>query len=200
MTASLLALALSLVVLAAVARGSDEALLRGIAEGDPKALRALHRAHAGKVLAVALRILRSRAEAEEIAQDTFVEVWRRSASYDRSRGAVGAWISLIARSRALDRLRARASAGRLEVASDPPGPLPQTNPVESVERKESRERVRAALAALSDDQRLLVELAFYEGLSHSELAARTATPLGTVKARLRRAFELLGATLGEAER
>jgi RNA polymerase sigma-70 factor (ECF subfamily) len=199
MTPALFAFALALIVLAAVWRGDDAALLRRIAQGDARALRALYRAHAGKVMAVAGRILGSRAEAEEIAQDTFVEVWRRSSTYDPKRGAVGAWVALIARSRALDRLRSRASSGRLAVEAEPPGPLPEANPVETVERRQARDRVRTALGTLSEEQRLLVELAFYEGLSHSELASRTQTPLGTVKGRLRRALALLETTLAEVD-
>ncbi len=164
----------------------------GMRLGD---LRALYDACSGRVMAVALHMLRDRAEAEDVVQETFLELWRRAAEYDPSRGGREAWAVLIARSRALDRLRARGSAARAveRAAADPPEPVPV--PVELAEGLERDARVRRALAALPAEQRQAIELAFFGGLSQGEIAARTGAPLGTVKTRVRLAMEKLAAQL-----
>lgn len=169
----------------------------GCARGDAQALRLLYDRLSPMAMALALRILGSRGEAEEILQEAFLEVWRRAREYDPRRGAPGAWVTTIVRSRALDRVRARASATRTAVASAeqvivPPAP----SPLEDTERRVERERIVAALAALPSEQRGAIELAYYEGLSHSEIAARTGTPLGTVKTRIKLAVDKLAQLLG----
>jgi RNA polymerase sigma-70 factor (ECF subfamily) len=165
-------------------------LLARLARGDARALKALFDAHGPQALAVALRILRSPSEAEEVVQDTFVEVWRRGAEYDASRGGPIAWILTIARTRAIDRLRARDSSARTEAqVAAQPAPPRAPSALELVERRQERERVQAALAALPEEQRAALELAYFEGLTHREIADRTQTPLGTVKTRLRLALE-----------
>jgi RNA polymerase sigma-70 factor (ECF subfamily) len=177
----------ALLVLAAAA-----AALGAAAGGE--ALRALYRSCAGKVMAVALRILRDRGEAEDVVQETFLELWRRGAEYDARRASPSTWAVVIARSRAIDRLRARASAARAAAARDAPEELAPPA-AEPVERREERERVLGALAELPSEQREALELAFHDGLSHREIAARTGQPLGTVKTRLRLAMEKLQARL-----
>jgi RNA polymerase sigma-70 factor, ECF subfamily len=160
-------------------------------------LRALYDACAGRVMAVALHLLRDPAEAEDVVQETFLELWRRPAGYDPARGSREAYAVLIGRSRALDRLRARGSARRAaERASDDPV-LPPAPPLEVAEARQRRERVVRALDALPPAQREAVELAFFGGLSHTEIAARVGEPLGTVKTRLRLAMEKLAAHLAE---
>jgi RNA polymerase sigma-70 factor, ECF subfamily len=165
----------------------------GAAAGG-EALRALYRSCAGKVMAVAFRILRDRGEAEDVVQETFLELWRRGEEYDARRASPSTWAVVIARSRAIDRLRARASAARA-AAREPGTEEPVAPAAEPLERREERERVRGALAELPAEQREALELALYDGLSHREIAARTGQPLGTVKTRIRVAMEKLQARL-----
>jgi RNA polymerase sigma-70 factor, ECF subfamily len=188
----MLALAWSLLVAAVLGRGP-----RGEAVDRGRALRALYDACSGKVMAVALRLLGDRGEAEDVVQETFLEVWRRAAEYDPARATAETWAIVIGRSRALDRLRSRSAAARavsaqaLEpVAVDPPRP--------PGEASQERGRVRGALSALPAEQREALELAYFEGLTQSEIAARTGQPLGTVKTRVRLAMEKMGDALGES--
>jgi RNA polymerase sigma-70 factor (ECF subfamily) len=160
-------------------------------------LRALYDACSGRVLAVALHLLEDRSEAEDVVQETFLELWRRAGAYDAARGSRQTWALLIARSRSLDRLRARGSARRAaeRAAADPVLPPPAI--VEVIEARERGTRVRDALGALPAPQREAIELAYFGGLSQSEIAARLGEPLGTVKTRLRLAMEKLAANLAE---
>jgi len=176
---------LALAVLAAAAFG---------AAGGGDALRALYRSCGGKVMAVALRILRDRGEAEDVVQETFLELWRRGDAYDARRASPSTWAIVIARSRAIDRLRARTASARAAAAREEE-PRPDPPALEPVEAREERERVLGALAELPPEQREAVELAYFEGLSHREIAGRTGQPLGTVKTRVRLAMEKLEARL-----
>ena len=175
---------------------SETDLLARLARGDARALKSLFDAHAPQALAVALRILRSPAEAEEVVQETFIEVWRRGREYDPQRGGPLGWILTIARTRSIDRLRARDSSARTEaqMASQPPPPR-APSALELAERRQERERVRGALDSLPVEQRAALELAYFDGLTHREIAERTQTPLGTVKTRLRLAVEKMAAHL-----
>lgn len=186
-----------------VQRGGDDserrelrALVERAARGESEGLRLLYERLAARAMAVALRVLGSRGEAEEVVQEVFLEVWRRAREYDATRGEPAAWIIMIVRSRAVDRLRARATSERTVASSArEPAPPPGPSPLEDAERRMERERVAAALAALPGEQRAAVEMAYWEGLSHSEIAARTGTPLGTVKTRIKLAVEKLGQML-----
>jgi RNA polymerase sigma-70 factor (ECF subfamily) len=163
----------------AAAREDGAALLRRIAAGDAEALGRLYDLHAGLVNALALRILRDSGEAEDVVQETFVQAWRQADRFDPSRGSPAAWLSTIARTRALDRLRRRASR-----REDTPATLPEAV---SRARTEDCLAVRAALSRLSSAQRHVLELAYYEGLTQTEISSRLGQPLGTVKTRMRTA-------------
>jgi RNA polymerase sigma-70 factor (ECF subfamily) len=181
--------------------GDDRALLERAGRHDAVALRTIYDRHSGRVMAVALRILASESEAEEIVQETFVEVWRRAAQYDALRGSVGTWITSIARNRAIDRVRSRQARGRMmaEVqgqASMEPAAVLGPGPLELIEQRQAREQLASALEALPGEQRAVLELAYFEGLTQTEIAERTGQPLGTVKTRVRRAVERLAGLIG----
>jgi RNA polymerase sigma-70 factor (ECF subfamily) len=165
--------------------------------GDPAAaLRALYDACSGKVMAAALRLLGDRGEAEDVVQETFLELWRRAAEYDPARASAETWAVVIGRSRALDRLRARAAARRTAAGYAAEPARQEASP--AVEAGQASARVRAALAGLPADQREAIELAYFEGLSQSEIAGRTRQPLGTVKTRVRLGMQKLAAVLQES--
>ncbi len=173
-----------------------------VAAGDVAALRALYDEHAPRAIAIAMRILRNVEEAEDVVQDTFLEVWRRSAQFDDARGTAVAWIVTIARSRAIDRLRATQTAGRAldgVVANEDVMRTALPSPADRMEERREGARVATALAALPALQRETIELAYFEGLSQSEIAAKTGTPLGTVKMRVKLAMSKLTGLLKEGE-
>ena len=180
---------------------ADHAALERMARGDHEALAELYDRHGRLVFSLALRILRDQSDAEDIVQDVFSQAWRQAARYESSRGNVIAWLLNLTRSRAIDRLRGRQS--RPEAASDSllAIDIPDlTLPVDEQLSLEGRaSRVRAAMKELSVLQRVAIELAFYEGLTHVEIAERLELPLGTVKTRIRQGLlklkeRLAGAT------
>lgn len=164
-------------------------------------MRGLYARCAGRAWAVVLRILGSRADAEEVLQEAFLEVWRRAREFDPSRGGLETWVMTIARTRAIDRLRALGTVARVtaDAAAQPP-PVSATppDPSEQAVQRQDRERVAAAMRELPPEQRQVVELAYFEGLSQREIAERTGDPLGTVKTRARLALEKLASLLGES--
>lgn len=164
------------------------ALLHRLASGDHKALGEFYDLYAGLANGLALRILRDSSDAEDVVQEAFVQVWRQAGRYDPRRGSPQAWLCTIARTRALDRLRRRVS--RREETIDPP-PASSGAP-----QMEATLTVRDALGALSTDQRHALELAYYEGMTQSEIARRLNEPLGTVKTRIRTAMIRLREALG----
>ena len=183
-------------------RARDRQLLARIAKGDVAALRTIYERHAPRAVAIAFRILRDRGEAEDVVQETFMELWRRASQFDADRGGAIAWVVTIARSRAIDRLRASGTAGRtIASASAGEGLVPLAMPLPSDEAEQRRDvaRVATALSGLPDAQRETIELAYFEGLSQSEIAERTGTPLGTVKMRVKLAMAKLAALLKEEE-
>jgi RNA polymerase sigma-70 factor (ECF subfamily) len=149
--------------------------------GDQRALQELYDRYTPLLYPVALRILRSASEAEDVLQEAWLQVWRRVVTYDPRRGNVAAWLLTVARSRALDRYRSLSSRKRAENDENleplPPAPDPARVSVHS----ELHERVQKALSALQPRQREVLEIAYFEGLSQSEIAERLGAPLGTVK-------------------
>lgn len=163
----------------------DLALLRRIQDGDDRALAELYDAYTPLLYAVTLRILRSASDAEDALQDAWLQVWKRAGSYDAGRGTVAAWLVTVARTRALDRYRSVASRRRAESGADPEPVTPPADPSASAAAGEIGARVRESLARLQPQQRRVLEIAYFEGLSQSEIAARLEAPLGTVKSWMR---------------
>lgn len=184
------------IVDAVVRPGRDAELVARVAAGDRRALEELYEAHAPAAMALARRVLRSHEEAEDVVQESFLELWRRAGQYERSRGGVRAWLLTITRTRAIDRLRTRASAQRTaSEAAVQPEPAPPPFPLELASQRQERERIAAALSQLPAEQRTALELVYFEGLTQSEVATRTEAPVGTVKTRLRLALEKLAVAL-----
>lgn len=167
------------------AREHDLRLLEAIAAGDSAALGELYDRLAPMLLALARRILEDPAEAEEVVQETFLQVWNQAGRYESRRSAVSTWLVLITRSRSIDRLRTRKVVGRTldGFQQERKGAHASPEGATSVQDEERRLRVRRELDTLPQDQRDVLELAFFEGLTQSEIAERTGTPLGTVKTR-----------------
>ncbi|HEX5727489.1 MAG TPA: sigma-70 family RNA polymerase sigma factor [Longimicrobiaceae bacterium] len=166
--------------------GDDHSLVRGMAAGDEPAFAALYDRWSAAVHSVALHVVGDADEAEDVVEDTFWQAWRQAAGYRPERGTVATWLLTIARSRALDRVRARKR--RREEATDALPDVPageEADPLRGVELAELRTTVRAALDALPAEQRRALELAYFGGMSQTEIAAHTAPPLGTVKTRVR---------------
>jgi RNA polymerase sigma-70 factor (ECF subfamily) len=182
--------------LAVLATVAGTTLAARIAAGDASALRSAYDQHAGRVLALALRILRSREEAEDVVQDTFLEVWRRAGEYDHGRGELSSWILAMARSRSIDRVRRARVRARFAEVAQPEG-SEVSAPDQGAEASREGQKVRGVLASLPPEQRTALELAYFEGLTQPQIAERTGAPLGTVKTRLRLALEKLSDQLEE---
>jgi RNA polymerase sigma-70 factor, ECF subfamily len=170
-------------------RESDAALIEKMVQRDETALEALYDRYAVMLTSVLTRILRDSQAAEEILQDIFYQLWRTASQFDASRGSLPGWLLVIARNRAISRLRHRnPAAGDELVESTLPAPF---NLESAISQQQLLGRIRGALEDLPQEQRAAVELAYFEGLTHSEIAQRTGDPLGTVKTRLRSALETL---------
>ena len=178
-----------------MSQADERALSDRLAKGDRAALGELYALHGSIVFAVVMRLVRDRAEAEELVQETFLEAWRRAAQYQPERANVAAWLVTIAKSRAIDKLRSRTTVDRtLDVERrDVSEPVKTADDV--LDSARARSVVRARVAKLPVEQRTLLELAWDEGLSQSEIAAKTGLPLGTVKTRTRTALLTLHAEL-----
>jgi RNA polymerase sigma factor (sigma-70 family) len=161
---------------------SDEQLIEAVARGDEQALAELYDRFGGTAYRLALRVLRDGALAEDAVQDAFLSAWRTAVSFDARRGSASTWLLTLVHRRAVDLVR-REDRRRTEVLDDAPVPAGDATD-ETAEVREERRRVQAALAQLTSDQREALELAYYGGLSQSELAERLGVPLGTVKSRM----------------
>jgi RNA polymerase sigma-70 factor (ECF subfamily) len=170
-------------------RASDATLIARLVERDESALAALYDRYAGMLSSVLNRILRDTQAAEEILQDIFYQLWRTAAQFDPARGSLPGWLLVIARNRAISRLRRHNPASGEELLENTVV-LP-TNLESTIAQRQLIGKVKGALDSLPKEQRAAIELAYFEGLTHSEIAARTGDPLGTVKTRLRSALETL---------
>jgi RNA polymerase sigma-70 factor (ECF subfamily) len=176
---------------------ADVILLHAIARGDEAALASLYDRYRLILFGLLVRILNSRQEAEDILQEVFIQVWRRAADFDEKRGKPFSWLVTLTRSRAIDRLRQLSARERLAVASaQEAGPEASDASVDAY-RSEQKEIVAGALAQLPEEQRHSLRLAYFDGLTQSEIAARLNTPLGTVKTRMRSGMIKLRELLGE---
>jgi RNA polymerase sigma-70 factor, ECF subfamily len=178
---------------------ADRRLVRAVAGGSADALGQLYDRHAPIVFGLARRILMRVEDAEEVVQDVFAQVWRDAARYVPERATVAGWIVMLTRARAIDRLRARRARPDQAPNTDPglvsPLPAPGRTPEEAAVSEDDGRQVRRALESLPPEQRMLVDLAYYEGLTQSEIAERTGVPLGTVKTRVRAAMATLRSAL-----
>jgi RNA polymerase sigma-70 factor (ECF subfamily) len=165
----------------------DIRLIARIRAGEPGAMSELYDRYSSVVYGVALRVLQDAAAAEDVLQDIFLQLWRKPDAFDSSRGSLVAWLAVIARHRAIDRLRQRRPETDIEevvIAGT-------TDLRDETERSLVIEKVRAALVEMSPDQRKALEMAYFQGLTHSEIAERTGEPLGTIKTRIRSGLQAL---------
>src|ERR1035438_9078826 len=160
---------------------SDLALVTAIRSGDQGAMAALYDRFSSIVYSVALRVLQDTAAAEDVLQDIFMQLWRNPGTFDASRGNMAAWLAVIARHRAIDALRRRRPENDIEniVVSVEP------DLASDADRSRAMSKVRAALGTMAAPQRAALEMAYFEGLTHAEIADKTGEPLGTIKTRIR---------------
>jgi RNA polymerase sigma-70 factor (ECF subfamily) len=181
---------------------ADSELVARAGSGDERAMTDLYDRYGAVVYTVAYRVVGERADAEEVVVEAFAQAWRDAGRFEAARGSVAAWLTMIARSRALDLVRARGRRERLAATAAGASPEtsasgadPAANPAERTEQDERRRIVRQAMESLSPPQRQAIELAFFEGLSQSEIAERLGEPLGTVKTRIRLGMQKLRESL-----
>ncbi|RFC41968.1 MAG: RNA polymerase sigma-70 factor, ECF subfamily [Verrucomicrobia bacterium] len=183
---------------------SDDApLMEGIAAGDRTAFERLHRKFAGLVFATAYRVLNDPHDAEEVAQEVFSGVWNKSRLFDPKRGKPQVWLSTMARNRAIDRLRSKQRRAQLrddlQMENNPETIRPDQGVVEEVRRTEESLVLRDALLRLKPEQREVIEMTYFKGLSQSQAAEVLGAPLGTVKARIRRGITRLRTIVSDLE-
>ncbi|HYM82119.1 MAG TPA: sigma-70 family RNA polymerase sigma factor [Candidatus Limnocylindria bacterium] len=167
--------------------------------GESSALEELYDRYTPLLYPVALRILRRAPDAEDAVQQAWVQVWKSAGSYDPRRGTVAAWLLTVTRTRALDLYRSVASRKKAENQVNPEPPSPPAEPSRLAQQSELGERVQNALGSLPPQQRQVLEIAFFEGLSQSEVATRLGAPLGTVKSWTRQALMRLREQMPQEE-
>ncbi len=173
---------------------SDWSLLARVVQKDESALAALYDRYSGLVYAEASRILRDKGAAEEILQDIFYQVWRTAEKFDPDRGSLPGWLMVVTRNRAISKLRRRSTSGDDELNENAVSCSFNLETVAS--QNQLLGRVRGAMSNLPEGQREAIELAYFEGMTHSEIATKTGEPLGTVKTRIRSALEVLRRAVG----
>jgi RNA polymerase sigma-70 factor (ECF subfamily) len=184
-----------------VRRLGDEELMSLVESKDPAAFEAFFDRHGGAAYSLAHRIVGDRNAAEDVAQEAFLSIWRSRAGYDRARGSVRAWVLGIVRNRAIDALRRDARPGVPQLAFDDDALL-ESRPAEErtdseAARRETAREVRGALSDLPNDQSKVIQLAYFGGFSHSEIAEMLGMPLGTVKGRMRLGLEKMRGRIAE---
>ena len=186
---------------AELARLADEDLMAIVDRKDPGAFEALYDRHGNAAYSLAYRIVGDRSLAEDTTQEAFLSIWRSKARYDRARGSVRSWVLSVVRNRAIDHLRrGGAMAPKLDYDDDSvleSRPAAERTDAEAI-RRETAGELRSALHALPDEQSQVIELAYFGGFSHSEIAAMIGMPLGTVKGRMRLGLEKIRAEIAEA--
>jgi RNA polymerase sigma-70 factor (ECF subfamily) len=181
-------------------RLADEELMPLVGRKDPEAFEVLYDRHGGAAYSLAYRIVGEPAAAEEVTQEAFISVWRSGARFDATRGSVRSWLLSVVRNRAIDFLRSRAGkAPKLDFDDD--AALEQRPAMERTEeealRRETASELRGAIGNLPDPQSKVIELAYFGGFSHSEIAAILGLPMGTVKGRMRLGLEKIRGELAE---
>ncbi|HWC08564.1 MAG TPA: sigma-70 family RNA polymerase sigma factor [Solirubrobacterales bacterium] len=181
-------------------RLADEELMPLIGEKDPEAFEVFYDRHGGVAYSLAYRIVGERAAAEDVTQEAFISLWRSGARFDSTRGSVRSWMLSIVRNRAIDQLRSKAGKAP-KLAFDDDAILEQRPAVEQTEEEalalETASEVRGALGTLPNDQSKVIQLAYFGGFSHSEIAQMLGVPLGTVKGRMRLGLEKIRGELAE---
>ncbi len=169
-----------------------DSLVARLAEGDMDAAATLYDRHAGQIYALARRIVRNDEDAEDVVQEVFAQAWRTADRYEGRRGTVVGWLLMMARTRAIDKVRARQSRPVADTSVLPDAIQGSGVPAsDALVAAEEAGRVREALHSLPDPQRTVLELAYFEGLTQAEVAVRLSEPLGTVKTRMRTALGTL---------
>lgn len=179
-------------------RADHAGLMRRISSGDPAALAELYDQSSRFVYGICLKVLRNSADAEEVTLDVYTQAWRQAERFDSRRGEPLSWLLMLARSRAIDRLRSRGGIRRFEEDLEGAHDLAASgiDPETGSSLSQRAATVRAAIACLPAEQREVIELAYFEGLTHTEIAERLAQPLGTAKSRIRLALARLRQALG----
>ena len=181
-------------------RLADEDLMPLLADKDPEAFEVFYDRHGGAAYSLAYRIVGDRKDAEDVVQEAFLSIWRSGARYDRARGSVRAWTLGIVRNRAIDALR-RLSGNAPKLDFDDDAVIEQRTSSDRTEelaiQHESAEEVRGALRELPDEQSKVIQLAYFGGFSHSEIAEMLGMPLGTVKGRMRLGIEKIRTQIAE---
>ncbi|MCB0876673.1 MAG: sigma-70 family RNA polymerase sigma factor [Solirubrobacterales bacterium] len=182
-------------------RLADEELMAHVDRKDPHAFEVLYDRHGGAAYSLAYRIVGDRNAAEDVAQEAFLSIWRSNARFDRARGSVRSWVLSVVRNRAIDALR-RGGGGAPKLDHDDDAvlearPGEELTEEEALRRETSRE-LRGALDSLPEDQSQVIQLAYFGGFSHSEIAEMLSMPLGTVKGRMRLGLEKIRAQIAES--
>ena len=167
-------------------------LIQQVAKQDREAFSQLYDRCSSLVFSLAMRMLKVRSDAEDLLQEVFVQVWRQASNYNEERGSVEAWVINIARSRAIDKIRSTRRMEKSFALTDDPARAESSDIVESAaSESETRLTMNSALANLPETQRKVLELAYFDGLTQTEIAQRLAEPLGTVKTRMRAGIQRL---------
>jgi RNA polymerase sigma-70 factor (ECF subfamily) len=179
-------------------RFGDEDLMEMVRGGDARAFEVVFERHSGPAFSLAFRICGSRTKAEDIVQEAFLSIWRTGANYDRARGSVRSWVLGVVHNRSIDALRRDSARGlnrAVEESFAENVPAAELTDVE-VERRDDADRLRHAIHELPDEQRKVIELAYFGGFSHTEIADMLSLPAGTVKGRMRLGLSKLRISLG----